>query len=305
MSRLFTFGCSFTQYQWPTWADILASRFDQHENWAQSGAGNQFISNSLVECHLKNIITDRDTVAIMWTNVCRLDTYKRRRWHTPGNIFSQTYYSKDIIESLADTRGFYIRDLASMYLAQVLLDRTGCQYYMFSMVDIQNHLQYKQNLVGQEISDILPFYKNTIDKIRPSMHNVIFNYDWWSRPLLMHVEMAKLKQHYSTLAGPDWPAFENMFDPDTHKILKRKTMKELFNLNRWDWKTLFHESRRTDPHPTPLEHMEYLDKVLPEEPISQQTRTIVTQIDDYIRNEKSIDPALTRQIYKSTRPARW
>jgi hypothetical protein len=22
-SRIFTFGCSFTEYEWPTWADII------------------------------------------------------------------------------------------------------------------------------------------------------------------------------------------------------------------------------------------------------------------------------------------
>ena len=69
MSRLFTFGCSFTKYHWPTWANILGKEFDQHQNWAEPGAGNHFILNSLVECNLRNNILPDDTVGIMWT--CR------------------------------------------------------------------------------------------------------------------------------------------------------------------------------------------------------------------------------------------
>jgi hypothetical protein len=46
MSRLFTFGCSFTNYRWSTWADCLAPEFDYFENWGQSGGGNHYIFNS-------------------------------------------------------------------------------------------------------------------------------------------------------------------------------------------------------------------------------------------------------------------
>ena len=37
MSRLFTFGCSFTNYAWPTWADFLGLEFEHFENWGVSG----------------------------------------------------------------------------------------------------------------------------------------------------------------------------------------------------------------------------------------------------------------------------
>jgi len=35
--RLFAFGCSFTQYKWPTWADILGKSFDLSYNLGKSG----------------------------------------------------------------------------------------------------------------------------------------------------------------------------------------------------------------------------------------------------------------------------
>ena len=305
MSRLFTFGCSFTQYLWPTWADILGSRFDHHQNWAECGAGNQFIVNSLVECHHKNQISDSDTVGIMWTNVSRLDTYKNRRWHTPGNIYTQPYYSKDIVDFLFDTRGYYIRDLASIYLAHQLLEKIGCRYYMFSMVDMRNHLQYEPNDAWHHISDVLSYYQHTLDNIRPSVHQVVFDYDWYSRPFMMETQMSKLKEHYEKLAGPDWPEFEKAFDNDTLKTLDKKTVKEMFNLNKWDWRKMFHVSRRVDPHPTPLEHLEYLSKVLPEEPISYETYEIVREIDGLIHTQETIDSPLMRKFMKSNPPKRW
>ena len=47
MKRLITFGCSFTDYSWPTWADIIAlDREVEYENWAIGGGGNQQIACS-------------------------------------------------------------------------------------------------------------------------------------------------------------------------------------------------------------------------------------------------------------------
>ena len=43
--RLIVFGCSFTDYAWPTWADIIAYDLGcEYENWAQGGGGNQQIA---------------------------------------------------------------------------------------------------------------------------------------------------------------------------------------------------------------------------------------------------------------------
>jgi hypothetical protein len=39
IQRLFTFGCSFTKNNYPTWADIAGTQFSYYQNWAQPGAG--------------------------------------------------------------------------------------------------------------------------------------------------------------------------------------------------------------------------------------------------------------------------
>ena len=52
--RLFAFGCSFTHYAWPSYADFLGYEFDSFSNWAHPGLGNRAIAQRVAECNIKN-----------------------------------------------------------------------------------------------------------------------------------------------------------------------------------------------------------------------------------------------------------
>lgn len=295
MPRLFAFGCSFTKYHWPTWADILGQQFDEYQNWGQRGAGNQFIHNSLVECHLKNRINKNDVVCIMWSYISRMDTYQERRWITPGNIYYQQEYAEPV-KHLFDTRGFYLRDLALMYSAQQMLREIGCESYMFSIIDILNCQEFEPKDGSPLIADILPAYQPLLDQIRPSVHAAVFDRDWFSRPLLTHRAMTRVRENYKEVAGKDWPDFDSVFGNQGLPKVDRKILKEIFNLNKWDWKRMIRWSARADLHPTPLEHFEYLSKVLPERSISFDTYSIIKHIDDAIRRDEKPDAELMKSI---------
>ena len=58
MRRLFTVGCSFTHFYWPTWADILGSTYDEYYNWGLSGLGNRAICERLAEISLTQKLTE-------------------------------------------------------------------------------------------------------------------------------------------------------------------------------------------------------------------------------------------------------
>ena len=58
--RFFAFGCSLTRYHWPTWADIIAREIPESYNYGQSGAGNLFISNQVVEANVRHKFNDTD-----------------------------------------------------------------------------------------------------------------------------------------------------------------------------------------------------------------------------------------------------
>lgn len=80
MRRLFTFGCSFTDYINPTWADILAIGFDHYENWGRSAHGNVFIAHRVAEAIAMNTITKDDVFVIVWSDHLRFDTFKNILW---------------------------------------------------------------------------------------------------------------------------------------------------------------------------------------------------------------------------------
>ena len=137
MSRLFTFGCSFTQYwRWPTWADALGQEFEKFQNWGLCGAGNSYILWSLIECNQRNQLGPDDEVWIMWTNTSREDHYVKDRWLEGGNVYwsAGSELPAEYVKKFACERGYLIRDMANMAAARQLLDHWGCKYRFLSMV---------------------------------------------------------------------------------------------------------------------------------------------------------------------------
>lgn len=227
MKRLFTFGCSFTQYwKWPTWADLLGSQFDFYENWGICGTGNPAILYNLIECHQRNCINQNDTVVVMWTNTSREDRYVDGRWYEGGNIYwtAGSELPESYVRKFADERGFLIRDLAVIAAVKNLLEHWGCQWHFLSMIPIAD----SNEVVGlgsnpgkefQNVSDAIALYKDVIEHIKPSVFETVFDKNWNSRP--------------------------GIYDQ---------------NVNRRDF------------HPTPEEHLLYLDRILPEYIVDQRTR---------------------------------
>jgi hypothetical protein len=175
MSRLFTFGCSFTHYHYPTWADILSKEFKYHENWGQGGQGNEFIFNSLNECLVKNNITSDDTVIIMWAIIYRDDIYKDNKW---------SIGPKYRFDKADDPRGHFIKNVAFINATKIMLESVGCKYYFLSLVPVDIDvldLNSKSSVVEHDISDIRNHYKECLESIRPSVYETIFNSDWTSR----------------------------------------------------------------------------------------------------------------------------
>jgi hypothetical protein len=113
MSRLFTFGCSFTQYMWPTWADIVAYDMGiEYHNFAIAGLGNVGIQHRILEADIKHNFQKDDIILILWTSWCREDRVKNNQWNACGSVlnpdngqydrsFVKKYwdYSNDIVKN--------------------------------------------------------------------------------------------------------------------------------------------------------------------------------------------------------------
>lgn len=244
MSRLFTFGCSFTNYYWPTWADILSFNYDEFQNYGKLAGGNMFIACTLSEAIAVNKINKNDTVIIMWTNVTREDRYIKN-WHGVGNIFTQDCYSWEFVKKYITIRGCYVRDLALIALVDQTLQNIGCNYEFLSMTEMNNYAQYTYENGDDYFKDGLEIYKDTIAKIKPSVHKVIFNNDWDSRPIL--------EKH----------------------------------------------SHRLDAHPLPNEHIEYLQKVLPNYNISEDAYKLAQTAHNDIINQFLTKGCFVGELYKN------
>ena len=275
MSRLFTFGCSFTSYKWPTWADILGKEFSYYENWGRSGAGNHYIFNALNECIARNAITTTDTVIVMWTNVMREDRYINHLWNTPGNIYTQNMYDSQFIKKFVDTRGCLIRDLAFIQSSKLILDFIGCKYIFTSMVPIDTPNQYFDTKIKDD-NDVLLCYNTTIKHIRPSVFESIFNSNWNSRPYYSK-DCQDEKLRWSSVAGISWPKFEDYILNIQINSTIKKEIDTMFKLHRSDF------------HPTPLEHLEYINKIIPEIQVSLETHEWVKIMEEQVRSHTLTD----------------
>jgi hypothetical protein len=178
MSRLFTFGCSFTHYHWPTWADIIGQEFDYYENWGQGGQGNHFIFNSLNECAIKNNINSNDTVIIMWSDIYREDIYNNKEWKSDND--NKYQFNKN------DPRGYLIKNLGFINSTKIMLDHFGCNYYFLSLVPVDKDPGFwgqSREIPNDTISDsdIRDHYKSCLEIIKPSIYETVFNSNWNSR----------------------------------------------------------------------------------------------------------------------------
>jgi len=199
MTRLFAFGCSFTNYRWSTWADCLAPEFDHFENWGQSGGGNEYIFNSVMEADQRSKFVPGDTIIVCWSTATREDRYVNGRWHTLGNMLTCPIYNKEYLADHVDLQGLLVKTLSYIKAVKTLLE----------------HRQVTWRFLAMDNFDSLNIYQDVVDSILPSYRTVLFPNGW----------------------------------PD----------------------------RNGDPHPSPAEHLAYLDTVLPGWVTKLETRVTISK----------------------------
>lgn len=278
-NRLFTFGCSFTRYLWPTWADIVSKNYTFFENWGMPGAGNMYIFNSLTESILRNNISSNDTVIVMWSSPARDDIYVNSKWKCGKGAQHQDY----------NDRWYTIRDIALMHAAKKMLEQNNITYYFLSMIPVNHVTHITDNTNIHEIhADIFNIYSEVNNCIKPSVLEKIFNFNWDSRPQKSGTAPAA-ERSYNDVKGIDWPLFSDVLNNNFDNCLP-EIIEEL-NDTKWIWKKILSNGERVDMHPTPLEHLEYLNLVLPEFKFSQDTIDWVIHADNavttHIKNHNS------------------
>jgi hypothetical protein len=168
--RFFAFGCSFTSYNWPTWADVLASEMPNAElyNFGHCGGGNSMISNRIVEANTKYNFTDTDLIIPMWTTFCREDRYVDGHWMGVGNMYTQDVYDRDFVRKFSEPLGYLLRDLAIITMTNVYLKTLPSDYFMMNGVPYTYQMDIK-NPPRPSLYDILVVYKDTVNLTPPAL----------------------------------------------------------------------------------------------------------------------------------------
>ena len=126
--RLFTFGCSHTQYVWPSWADILGLNFEQFYNFGQPGSGIFYTLYQFVFGNQHFKFGTNDTLIFMLSNEDRLDIVKQGQWLSEGHtlhnrhIFGEKFFEHYSEVHAIESAYIYV------YFLKNMLDTLDCNY---------------------------------------------------------------------------------------------------------------------------------------------------------------------------------
>ena len=119
MSRLITIGCSLTQYDYPTWADMAGTHFEEHYNLGNPGCGHNYMLNIFTEADILLNLGEGDTVIVMSTSFVRYDVWLPNGdwgWQGNGNVyvgmpqeFLKNFYSDEhnLMQSFSCLKSIY------------------------------------------------------------------------------------------------------------------------------------------------------------------------------------------------------
>lgn len=175
MNRLFTFGCSFTNYQWPTWADILLYN-GEGKNLGLSGSGNESILFRLMEAHRKYEIGGDDTVIIMFTTPIRWDIIGGEipEFISYGQVTNVDKLKKYENE-LYSVEGLSFKSYYSIVAIKNYLENNGIKYYFTSLnnifEDVDNY--FVDLRISNELKDLMIYVKNDVRFEIPSMYSFL------------------------------------------------------------------------------------------------------------------------------------
>ena len=126
---------------------------------------------------------------------------------------------------------------------------------------------------------IISLYKNDLELVKPSVYEVVFDNDWHSR--IGFRDLKKLEKTYYECAGVSWPNTWEQFLVLYENKQLGALEKEILDRYQFRKKMI-----RTDYHPTPAEHLEYLQKVVPEIHHSDETIEWVHDINNLVLTQK-------------------
>ena len=190
MNRLFTFGCSFTKYNWAMWPEIVKFEYKPKEfyNYGRMAAGNQYIAHQVALANQVHRFTPQDTVMICWTHIFRKDWFAPHNvgeddgWQCYGNIFHPNGLNSEIPESLFILEDYLARDLLTISNTIALLETLNIPNYQMQITSVFETMgdtveKFENNI--QEHPEIKPLLEYCQPKISVPYDSFIDTHEIW------------------------------------------------------------------------------------------------------------------------------
>ncbi len=203
--RLFTLGCSYTSYNYPTWADWLSTEFLEFENLGIAGLGNRAIFNRLSELVYTRKLDRADTVVIAWSTPIREDRYYTSKggWLGAGNIYNNRYYTESWVQEFFDPFMGLMETINYIHAALHMLQNVGCKYaftfmmfpYSIDPVIETNNAKEFTELCDPEMK-LWPYLKHVLDHpniLKTDIHGFTKHYE-------LQNDLPIVKKNYRTIA---------------------------------------------------------------------------------------------------------
>jgi hypothetical protein len=170
--RIFAFGCSFTAYKWPTWADIIAVEANtQYYNHATAGMGNLAIMNRVTSANNKYKFNQDDLVMIMWSTFSREDRWIDGKWFSQGNVWHSSY-PDDWVKKYCDPIGHMIRDHAIINMTNNYLKQANVDTLLLKSVPF-NHSDFSEMEDNDIIQELSLLYQVEYDNMPMSLYDFV------------------------------------------------------------------------------------------------------------------------------------
>lgn len=163
MSRIFTFGCSFTSYRWPTWADIILYG-NEGCNFGVSGGGFDSILYRMMESDRRYVFTPKDKIIVVFTTPIRWDMIIDHRWTQYGQILNNTELNKHE-GKLYTIEGLVFKSFYNIQLIKDYLEHRNLNYVFGSVNDLYKNLGnfFETVDVTNETNKLISHIKNNVE----------------------------------------------------------------------------------------------------------------------------------------------
>lgn len=137
--RVIVFGCSWTRYYWPTFANVISDMLNiPLINKGRPGIGNIAILHKMLDFDIDIGFNDDDLILVNWSSWGREDRIgEDSKWKAGGNVIDSKFYGPAFAKQYQSAENDFIRNAGAIIMANRMFNIT----YQSSMNDInEEHL---------------------------------------------------------------------------------------------------------------------------------------------------------------------